>query len=80
MVSPAALPFFGSRSARFANRHLLTTQIAALAKSRGLEKPILWIAIPTAVEMIGRLDESLVIYQVSDKYDANTMDHATDPR
>jgi glycosyltransferase involved in cell wall biosynthesis len=25
------------------------------------------------------LDESLVIYHVSDKYDANTMDHATDP-
>jgi glycosyltransferase involved in cell wall biosynthesis len=29
--------------------------------------------------MIGRLDESLVVYQVSDKYDSNTMDHATDP-
>ena len=29
--------------------------------------------------MIGSFDESLVIYQVSDKYDANTMDHATDP-
>jgi glycosyltransferase involved in cell wall biosynthesis len=29
--------------------------------------------------MIGRLNESLVVYQVSDKYDANTMDHATDP-
>jgi glycosyltransferase involved in cell wall biosynthesis len=29
--------------------------------------------------MIGRFGESLVIYQVSDKYDANTMDHATDP-
>ncbi len=28
---------------------------------------------------MGRLDESLVIYQVSDKYDSNTMDHATDP-
>jgi glycosyltransferase involved in cell wall biosynthesis len=79
VVSPAALPFFGSASARFANRHLLTTQIAALAKNRGLKKPILWIAIPTAVEMMGRLDESLVIYQVSDKYDSNTMDHATDP-
>ena len=80
VVSPAALPFFGSRSARFANRHLLTTQIAALAKNRGLRKPILWIAIPTAVEMMGRFDESLVIYQVSDKYDSNTMDHATDPQ
>src|SRR5437868_11785380 len=26
-----------------------------------------------------QLNESLVIYHVSDKYDANTMDHATDP-
>jgi glycosyltransferase involved in cell wall biosynthesis len=79
VVSPAAIPFYGSKSARFANRHLLTTQLKALAKRRGLSKPILWIAIPTAVEMIGRFGESLVIYQVSDKYDANTMDHATDP-
>jgi hypothetical protein len=29
--------------------------------------------------MIGTFDESAVVYQVSDKYDANTMDHATDP-
>jgi glycosyltransferase involved in cell wall biosynthesis len=29
--------------------------------------------------MIGTLDESAVVYHVSDKYDANTMDHATDP-
>jgi glycosyltransferase involved in cell wall biosynthesis len=79
VVSPAALPFFGSRASRAVNRRLLGTQIGALARSRGLSKPILWIAIPTAVEMIGKMDESLVIYQVSDKYDANTMDHATDP-
>ncbi|HUQ30796.1 MAG TPA: glycosyltransferase [Pyrinomonadaceae bacterium] len=80
VVSPAALPFFGSRASRAANRHLLSAQVNALARSRGLSKPILWIAIPTAVEMIGRMNESLVIYQVSDKYDANTMDHATDPQ
>ena len=80
VVSPAALPFFGSRAARAANRHLLRAQVGALARSRGLSDPILWLAIPTAVELIGRLKESLVVYQVSDKYDANTMDHATDPR
>jgi glycosyltransferase involved in cell wall biosynthesis len=80
VVSPAAIPFFGCRSARFANRHLLSAQIHSLAKRRGLTHPILWIAIPTAVDMIGRFDESLVIYQVSDKYDANTMDHSTDPQ
>jgi len=79
VVSPAVVPFFGSRAAAAANRSLLTAQIAALAKRRGMTDPILWIAIPTAVDVVRRLDEQLVIYHVSDKYDANTMDHATDP-
>jgi len=80
VVSPAVVPFFGRRSVRAANRRLLTAQIGSLAKAKGLKQPILWIAIPTAVEMIGKLGESLVVYHVSDKYDANTMDHATDPQ
>ena len=79
VVSPAVVPFFGSAAATATNRRLLTAQITSLAKRRGLTKPILWIAIPTAVEVVGRMNESLVIYHVSDKYDANTMDHATDP-
>ncbi|MGZ5435210.1 MAG: glycosyltransferase [Pyrinomonadaceae bacterium] len=79
VVSPAVVPFFGSAAATAANRRLLTAQIMSLAKRRGLTKPILWIAIPTAVEVVGRMNESLMIYHVSDKYDANTMDHATDP-
>jgi glycosyltransferase involved in cell wall biosynthesis len=79
VVSPAALPFFGSRASRAANRRLIAAQIGLLARRRGLTKPVLWIAIPTAAEMIGEFDESLVVYHVSDKYDANLMDHATDP-
>ena len=79
VVSPASLPFFGTAAARKVNRRLLRAQIGKLARSRGLTKPILWIAIPTAAEMIGEFDEAAVVYQVSDKYDANTMDHATDP-
>jgi len=79
VVSPASLPFFGSATARTLNRRAIAAQIGQLAKSRGLSKPILWIAIPTAAEMIGAFGESAVVYHVSDKYDANTMDHATDP-
>jgi glycosyltransferase involved in cell wall biosynthesis len=79
VVSPASLPFFGSASARAINRRLLGTQLRWLGSTQGLRNPILWIAIPTAVELIGHFDESVVIYQVSDKYDANTMDHATNP-
>jgi hypothetical protein len=80
VVSPAVLPFFGTRAARAANRKLLALQIGRLARRGGLKRPILWIAIPTAADMIGEFDERLVIYQVSDKYDANLMDHATDLR
>jgi glycosyltransferase involved in cell wall biosynthesis len=79
VVSPASLPFFGTAAARSVNRRLIGAQIKRLARRRGLTSPILWIAIPTAADMIGMLDESAVVYQVSDKYDANTMDHATDP-
>jgi glycosyltransferase involved in cell wall biosynthesis len=79
VVSPAALPFYGSRAARAANRRLIAAQVGMLARRRGLVRPVLWIAIPTAAEMIGRLGESLVVYHVSDKYDENSMDHATDP-
>ncbi len=77
VVSPAVIPFFGSRAVRAANRKLLAMQIGRLARRGGLSRPILWIAIPTAADMIGEFDERLVIYQVSDKYDANLMDHAT---
>ena len=77
VVSPAVIPFFGSRFVRSANRRLLAMQIGRLAKQGSLTNPILWIAIPTAADLIGEFDEQLVIYQVSDKYDANLMDHAT---
>jgi glycosyltransferase involved in cell wall biosynthesis len=79
VVSPATLPFFASRTARRINRQLLRSQIQRLVRRDGLLKPILWIAIPTAAEMVGCFDESIVIYHVSDKYEANTMDHGTDP-
>ena len=78
VVSPPVIPFFGSRMARAANRKLLAMQIGRLARIGGLSRPILWIAIPTAADMIGQFNECVVIYQVSDKYDANLMDHATD--
>ena len=61
VVSPASLPFFGTAAARSLNRRLISTQIKRLARSRGLTNPILWIAIPTAADMIGAFDESAVV-------------------
>ena len=79
VVSPATLPFHGNSSARKINQTLLKVQIGRLARHKGMTAPILWIAIPTAAELIGKMNESCVIYQVSDKYDANSEDHAVNP-
>lgn len=79
VVSPATIPFYGSSLARYINQKLLLTQVGALMRKKKMSKPVLWIAIPTAAEVIGKMNESVVIYQVSDKYDANTEDHATNP-
>lgn len=77
VVSPPVLPFYSSRWARVINRWLLVAQIKLLMVAFDMPRPILWIAIPTAREVVGRLGERALIYQVSDKYDANQMDHAT---
>src|SRR5258707_1755235 len=53
VVSPASLPFFGSVAARSLNRRAIAAQIGALARRRDMVQPILWIAIPTAAQMIG---------------------------
>ncbi len=77
VVSPITVPFYSSRWGRALNRILLAAQIKLLMIAFDFRDPVLWIAIPTARDMVGRLDECALIYQVSDKYDANWMDHAT---
>lgn len=79
VVSPATFPFYGNPVTRRLNKSLLLAQIGKLAKNRKMNSPILWIAIPTAAELIGKMNESLVVYQVSDKYDSNSEDHMVDP-
>ena len=77
VVSPPVLPFYSSGWARAINRWLLVAQIRLLMVALDMRHPIVWIAIPTARAVVGRLGERLLVYQVSDKYDANRMDHAT---
>jgi len=77
VISPLVLPFYSTRLARAINRWLLVLQLRLLAVAFEMPSPILWIAIPTAREVVGSLGERILVYQVSDKYDANQMDHAT---
>ena len=77
VVSPPVLPFYSNSLGRSLNRLLLLSEIKMLMVAFDFRDPILWVAIPTAREVVGRLGERALIYQVSDKYEANRMDHAT---
>jgi glycosyltransferase involved in cell wall biosynthesis len=77
VVSPPVLPFYTNTLARALNTEMLVAQIKTLCVAFDFRNPVLWIAIPTARQVVGRLGEQAVIYQVSDKYEANSMDHAT---
>ncbi len=74
VVTPIVSPFFSNPAWRRINHWLLVCQIRWLLRWLRIEKPILWIAIPTARDMVGQFNESLVAYHVSDKYDANPVD------
>jgi len=80
VVSPIVTPFYSSPFGRALNKFLLIAQIRLLMLIFGMRRPVLWVAIPTARDLAGRLGERALIYQVSDKYDANRMDHATSGR
>jgi glycosyltransferase involved in cell wall biosynthesis len=71
VMTPVNLPLYGSRVGRWLNRILLVAQLRAAMLLLRISRPILWIAIPTAGDLAGRLGEKLLLYQVSDKYEAN---------
>lgn len=75
VVTPIVTPFFSSAWGRTLNKCLLIIQLRILMTILGFSNPILWIAIPTAKDIVGKLAEKILIYQVSDKYEANDMDH-----
>jgi glycosyltransferase involved in cell wall biosynthesis len=71
VLSPIVLPFYGSPTIRALNRILLLIQIRLVLFLAGMRRPIVWAAIPSAADIALCLKGKLLLYQVSDKYDAN---------
>jgi glycosyltransferase involved in cell wall biosynthesis len=71
VLTPITLPSYNSRFARSLNRFLLFVQLRLVMRLCRIRNPILWVASPTAVDVVDQLGAKLLLYQVSDKYDAN---------
>src|SRR5947209_849264 len=71
VMTPINLPFYGSAAIRALNRLLLVVQLRLVMLLLHLRNPIVWVAIPTAADIVSSLGAKLLAYQVSDKYDSN---------
>ena len=71
VLTPISVPLYGSRGGRVLNRWLLLAQLHLVMLFLRMRKPVVWVAIPTAADLIDSLGAKLILYQVSDKYEAN---------
>ena len=76
VMTPIGLPIYSFRFTRWLNRIILLTQLKLVQLLLGMSDPVVWVAIPSAAEVVEGIGAKLIVYQVSDKYDAN-QDSAT---
>ncbi|WP_432452684.1 glycosyltransferase [Agarivorans sp. QJM3NY_29] len=70
VMSPIAFPAPRSTLFRWINRCLLKAQVARQVRRIGIKHPDLWLALPTAVDLLGHLNEQQVIYYCGDDFSA----------
>ncbi|HZA50077.1 MAG TPA: glycosyltransferase [Myxococcaceae bacterium] len=70
VLSPLAIPFFGSEWVRRLNRMLLRRQIHHAARQLGFQRFISWSYLPASAPVSGTLGEELVVYQCVDEFSA----------
>lgn len=68
LIEPIAVSWPGSWLASAVNRRTLPKQIGAALRSLGSDRPILWTSLPSAVDVVGRLNEIGVIYYAGDDF------------
>lgn len=76
LVQAKVIPFPGNKLARMINSQLMTKSILNSMSKMEIEQPILWTSLPTAVDVIGKLNETVSIYYCGDDFSQLTgVDH-----
>ena len=79
VVQPLAIPMAEGRLGRAVNRALIGGAVRKAA--RGLRRPVVWAALPSAVQALGALGEAAVVYYCGDDFSALAgVDHAAAAR
>ena len=81
VVNPLAIPFHGQGWARWINQKLITKKLFDVFKNSNSqdlakEKPILWVSLPSAEPLIGKMNECFSIYYCGDDFSSlEGVDH-----
>lgn len=68
VFSAKAIPWPGSKAMRRLNRRLVGSEVRAELKRLGMRNPVLWASLPSAVDVVGELGESAVVYYCGDDF------------
>lgn len=68
VITPIVIPFHGNKIAIKINKFVLYLQIKFYQKKLKINKPILWSFLPNMVSIIGKLEEILTIYYITDDF------------
>jgi glycosyltransferase involved in cell wall biosynthesis len=70
VLSPLAVPLYGSEAVRRLNGWLLRQQIRQAMRQLRFRRPLSWSYLPASAPVSGTLGEELVIYQCVDEFSA----------
>lgn len=70
VLSPLALPFYGSEWVRKTNGSVLRAQVLWAMKRLGFRRPISWSFLPASAPVSGSLGEEFVVYHCVDEFSA----------
>ena len=76
VVDPVAIPFHGNKGVRWLNEKLIKQRLFNAQKSLAQQKPILWLSLPSAVPLLGKINECFSVYYCGDDFSAlEGVDH-----
>ncbi|MBJ6763912.1 glycosyltransferase [Myxococcaceae bacterium JPH2] len=70
VLSPLAVPFYGSEVVRLANRELLRWQVLRAMRQLRFQRPLSWSFLPASAPVSGTLGEDFVVYHCVDEFSA----------
>lgn len=68
VLAPVMLPVAGDSALGRLNRRMASASVRRAMRQVGIERPVFWATVPTAVDFVGQLDESLRVYYITDDF------------